>query len=57
MDKQDVFNFIYGTCGFGYIFLFIGMVMCSATWIRVLTVIVTVVTLTTLAIDKLTSGD
>ena len=57
MDKRDIFDFIYGVCGFGYIFLFIAMVMCSATWLRILTVIVTVIALTTLAIDKLTSGD
>ena len=57
MDKQDVFNFIYETCGFGMMGLLLAAVMCSAVWIRVLFAIVTVVGLATLAIDKLTSGD
>lgn len=57
MDKQDVFNYIYGTCGFGMLCLFLAAVMCSAVWIRVLFAVVTVVGLATLAIDKLTSGD
>jgi hypothetical protein len=57
MDKQDVFNFIYGTCGFGMMGLFLAAVTCSAVWIRVLFAVVAVVGLATLAIDKLTSGD
>ncbi len=57
MDKQDVFNYIYGTCGFGMLCLFLAAVMCSAVWIRVLFTVITVVGLATLAIDKLTSGD
>ena len=57
MDKQDIFNFIYGTCGFGMMCLLLAAIMHSAVWIRVLFAVVTVVALATLAIDNMTSGD